>query len=149
MDELADSNTSSNEHAPKTAVHRGFPPVGLPASGGAVILESGPTSFCSWPMAIISANRALARDWAEACPWEDVFKETDESVSNPTAIIDRRMISESVTTRANPWLPPKGLLRLVRRCIGLQIMKAGGKLQLINPSAATRLPWRDIALRIL
>ena len=65
---------------------------------------SGPISFCNSPIASISASLALARasDWADAC--ELLRSEIAERLNNPTAMMVRRIISESVTTKANPGI---------------------------------------------
>ena len=54
-------------------------------------------------MANISAIRALARASASALACALVRIDTAERLRNPTAISVRRIISESVTTKAKPW----------------------------------------------
>jgi len=64
--------------------------------------RSGPMVFCKSPSASISANRALARASPCAIVCELLRNEMAERLSNPTAITVNRIISASVTTKANP-----------------------------------------------
>jgi len=69
---------------------------------GAEIRWSGPAAFCNWPIASISARRALpfAANIASAC--DEERSEIVESDNNPTASTVSSTISDKEITKAKP-----------------------------------------------
>ncbi len=72
-------------------------------AAGAETLWSGPRVACSSPRASNMARRALLRAVVAAISWDEDLSAMPDRVSKPTAMMVRRIMSVSVTTKANPF----------------------------------------------